>query len=122
MPVPSLLRPAPWSEEHRTTTLVDVDLFRTIASDSAGLGLGPSGHCVEHLQGMLLTPEGQEALYAAALRIGADEVRQGQISSLVRAFRVGSLTGLQESQKKTRGIVVGDVLRKSVSKTLVKCH
>ncbi len=43
-------------------------------------------------------------------------------STLVRAFRVGSLTGLQESQIKTRGIVVGDVLRKAVSKTVVKSH
>ena len=102
---PIRLFPLPdvWSPEQRETTLPRDALFRTIALDNSSGGNGASGLLGTHVQPLLASREGREALYSAALRIGAGEVPSDENDPVARAYRAAIMLGLQPSPSKTRG-------------------
>ena len=96
---------------------IDRDWFlvslRTARRGAAG---GPSGMTAEHLRVLLHHERDSDLLYEMAL----DIVRADIPEAVLEAIRLGRMTALQKPGGGVRGIVVGDILRRLVAKTLAQ--
>ena len=96
---------------------IDVDKFqhnlRTARRGAAG---GPSGMTSEHLKIVLESPACANLLGEAASQLAQGDIPE----EVVRAIRMGRLTALQKPDGGVRGIVVGDVFRRVVARTIAQ--
>ena len=88
----------------------------TFVSLDQELFAGPSGMTAEHLRPMLESAEDTELLASFADTFAEGEVPQKNVD----AIRMGRMTALRKSDGGVRGIVVGDLFRRLVFRTLAK--
>ena len=95
----------------------DEDKFQhNLRTSRRGAAGGPSGMTAEHLRVVLDSPSCTSLLCEAA-----SQLAQGHIpDEVVRAIRLGRLTALQKPDGGVRGIVVGDVFRRLVARTIAQ--
>ena len=95
----------------------DEDKFQhNLRTSRRGAAGGPSGMTSEHLRIVLDSPSCTSLLCEAA-----SQLAQGHIpDEVVRAIRLGRLTALQKPDGGVRGIVVGDVFRHLVARTIAQ--
>jgi hypothetical protein len=87
-----------------------------LRSSKRGSAPGPSGMTSEHLQVLLDNEPCSSLLHAAA-----EHLARAQIPDVIQAaIRVGKLTALRKPAGGVRGIVVGDVLRRLVARTMAQ--
>ena len=99
--------------------LLDLDQFKfreCIHSARRGAAAGPSGMTVELLKPMLESGVDIQHLYDVASGFARGEV----LPEVVDALRMGRMTALQKDDGGVRGIVVGDVFRRVVARTIAK--
>ena len=96
---------------------LDEECFcRNLRSGRRGAAPGPSGMTCEHLQ-LLLESERESNL----LHQVADLIATGQVPPMaLQTMRLGRLTALKKPDGGVRGIVVSDVLRRLVARTIAK--
>ena len=105
--------------EHRLEVepALDRDWFlvslRTARKGAAG---GPSGMTAEHLRVLLRNERDSDLLYEMVL----DVVRADISDVVLEAIRIGRMIALQKFGGGLRGIVVGDILRRLVARTLAQ--
>ena len=105
--------------EHRPEVepALDRDWFlvslRTARKGAAG---GPSGMTAEHLRVLLRNERDSDLLYEMVL----DVVRADISDEVLEAIRIGRMVALQKPGGGVRGIVVGDILRRLVARTLAQ--
>ena len=95
----------------------DVDLLlKNLRTSRRGAAAGPSGMTTEHLKIILDSTECC-ALFGEVATLFA----RGQIPrEILEGVRVGRMTALQKPDGGVRGIVVGDVVRRLVARTLAQ--
>ena len=76
----------------------------------------PSGMTAEHLRVLLQNERDSDLLHEMAL----DVVRADIPHEVLEAIRIGRMTALHKSGGDVRGIVVGDIIRRLVAKTLAQ--
>ena len=81
-----------------------------------GAAAGPSGITAEHFKPMLETEVDSRHLYEVAVGFARGEAPQ----EVVNALKMGRMTALQKDDGGVRGIVVGDVFRMLVARTIAK--
>ena len=92
------------------------ELFaQVLRSSRRGAAAGPSGMMAEHLRPMFESTEDTELLVSFADTFAKGEAPQ----EIVDAIRMGRMTALRKLDG-VRGIVVGDLFRRLVSRTLAK--
>ena len=89
---------------------------KNLRSARRGAAAGPSGMTVEHLQPLLDHPRALHSMFLLAERLARADVPP----SIVDAIRQGRLTALRKPSGGVRGIVVGDVIRRVVARTLAQ--
>ena len=96
---------------------LDVDLLlKNLRTSRRGAAAGPSGTTTEHLK-ILLDSTECCALFGEVAILFA----RGQIPpEILEGVRVGRMTALQKPDGGVRGIVVGDVMRRLVARTLAQ--
>ena len=77
---------------------------------------GPSGMLADHLQPMLDTARDTSLLFQFASVLACGHAS----STAVEAIRMGRITALRKPTGGVRGIIVGDVLRRLVARTMAK--
>ena len=96
---------------------LDKGMFsKNLRSARRGAAAGPSGMTVEHLQPLLDHPSALHSMFLLAERLARADVPP----SIVDAIRQGRLTTLRKPNGGGRGIVVGDVIRRVVARTLAQ--
>ena len=91
-------------------------MMKTLRSVKKGSAGGPSGMTVEHARPLL-----ESGACTALLGEVATQFARGQIpEEVLPAVRLGRMTALQKPDGGVRGIVVGDVFRQLVGRTLAK--
>ena len=87
-----------------------------LGTSRRGAAGGPSGMTAEHLRVVLNSPS-----CTCLLGEAVSQLAQGNIpEEVVRAIRLGRLTAIQKPNGGVRGIVVGDVFRRVVARTIAK--
>ena len=96
---------------------LDVDLlFKTLRSAKKGSVGGPSGMTVEHPRQLL-----ESGVCTTLLGEVATQFARGHVpEEVLPAVRLGKMTAFQKPDGGVRGIVVGDVFRRLVARTLAK--
>ena len=96
---------------------LDEDKFQhNLRTSRRGAAGGPSGMTAEHLRVVLDSPSCTSLLGEAA-----SQLAQGNIpEEVVRAIRLGRMTALQKPDGGVRCIVVGDVFRRVVARTIAQ--
>ena len=97
--------------------VLDIELMmKTLRSAKKGSAGVPSGMTVEHLRRLL-----ESGVCTALLGEVATQFARGQVpEQILPAVRLGKMTALQKPDGGVRGIVVGDVFRRLVGRTLAK--
>ena len=97
--------------------VLDIELMmKTLRSAKKGSAKGPSGMTVEHLRPLL-----ESGICTALLGEVATQFARGQVpEEVLPSVRLGRMTALQKSDGGVRGILVGDVFRRLVGRTLAK--
>ena len=90
--------------------------LKNLRSSKRGGASGPSGTTAEHLQVLLDDEASSELLHRAASQLAAANVPE----EITAAIRLGRLTALRKRDGGVRGIVVGDILRRLVARTLAQ--
>ena len=96
---------------------LDEGLFvQSLRSSRRGAAAGPSGMTADHLQPVLDTGRDTTLLFrfASVLARGQAPV------AAVEGVRMGRITALQKPNGGIRGIVVGDILRRLIARTMAK--
>ena len=94
---------------------LDEDVFnKNLRSSKKGAAAGPSGMTCEHLRPLLPDHRGLHLLFQIAERMAKAQVPE----AVVNFIRMGRLTALSKPDGGVRGIVVGDVLRRLVARTM----
>ena len=96
---------------------LDEDLFvQCVRSSRRGAAGGPSGMTADHLQPIL--ESGRDAVAFASF---ATSLAQGEVPpEALEEIRMGRITALSKPGGGVRGIVVGDILRRLVARTISK--
>ena len=96
---------------------LDVDiLLRNLRCSRRGAAGGPSGMTAEHLKPLL-----DSAVCSQMFGEVASQFARGRIpADVLAAVRVGRMTALQKPDGGVRGIVVGDVFRRLVARTIAR--
>ena len=89
---------------------------KNLRSARRGAAGGPSRMTVEHLQPLLDHPRALHNMFLLAERLARADVPP----SIVDAIRQGRLTALRKPSGGVRGIVIGDVIRRVVARTLAQ--
>ena len=96
---------------------LDFDRFvSNIRSAKTGAAPGPSGLTSEHLHPILENDSSLTALFRVGVLFSRGHVPPGALDAL----RLGRITALAKPDGGIRGIVVGDVLRRIVAKTIAQ--
>ena len=96
---------------------LDVDKFQhNLRTGRRGAAGGPSGMSGEHLKIVLESPACTALLSESASQLARAEMPEG----IVKAIWVGRMTILQKPDGGVRGIVVGDVFRRLVARTIAQ--
>ena len=96
---------------------LDEDVFcRNLRSARRGAAPGPSGMSCEHLQPLLESEGDMASMCQVATLLARDDV----VPSPLRILRMGRVTALRKPDGGVRGIVVSDVLRRLVARTMAK--
>ena len=96
---------------------LDFDRFvSNIRSAKRGAAPGPSGLTTEHLHPILENDSSLTALFRVGVLFSRGHVPPGALEAL----RLGRITALAKPDGGIRGIVVGDVLRRVVAKTIAQ--
>ena len=96
---------------------LDDDTFcRNLRSARRGAAPGPSGMTCEHLQPLLESERDSGLLCQVANLLARGEIPP----TALQALRMGRLTALKKEDGGVRGIVVSDVLRRLVARTMAK--
>ena len=96
---------------------LDGELFlQCVRSSRRGAAGGPSGMTAEHLQPILENGRDAAALVSFATALAQGEVPQEALDGI----RMGRITALSKPDGGVRGIVVGDILRRLVARTISK--
>ena len=85
--------------------------LRTARREAAG---GPSGMCTEHLRPLLDNDVDSNRVFEVSQAFAQAKIPD----EIASALRVGQLTALRKPNGGVRGIVVGDVIRRRVAKTI----
>ena len=97
---------------------LDKGMFsKNLRSARRGAAAGPSGMTVEHLQPLLDHPVGVAFNVLVGRAVGQS---RRSTPSIVDAIRQGRITALRKPSGGVRGIVVGDVIRRVVARTLAQ--
>ena len=112
-PLPARLR----NLEPDTQFQLDEDKFaRNVRSAKRGAAPGPSGMTTDHLRPLLKSHQDTQLMCKLAGRFA-----QGQVpDNIVAAVRLGRMTALVKPAGGVRGIVVGDVFRRLVARTVAQ--
>ena len=81
-----------------------------------GAAAGPSGMLADHLQPMLDTARDTSLLFQFASVLACGHAHP----TAVEAIRMGRIGSSKETHWRVRGIIVGDVLRRLVARTMAK--
>ena len=103
-------------EPEEQLDLSSAALFKNIRKARRGAAGGPSGMTVEHLRPLLECDRALDSLHKFAHIMARGEVPD-RIEPVVR---LGRLTALRKPDGGVRGIVVGDVLRRLVARTIAQ--
>ena len=96
---------------------LDIDLLlQNLRNSRRGAAGGPSGMTTEHLKILLESATGSSLLGEAATMFARGRIPE----EILIAVRVGRMTALQKADGGIRGIVVGDVFRRLVARTIAK--
>ena len=101
------------------TTLFELDedrFLKNLRSSRRGAAPGPSGMTNEHLRPLLDDARGRKLLFA----VGEQLARAAVPPEVVEMIRGGRLTALSKPDGGVRGIVVGDIVRRLVSRTIAQ--
>ena len=104
---------------HQPECPVDIDeqvFARILRTARRGAAAGPSGMTSEHLRPLLDSDHDMSALSDFANSFARGEVP----AEVVEVLRMGRMTALRKPDGGVRGIVVGDMFRRLVSRTLAK--
>ena len=117
---PRLIVPVPpeiMSHTLRVPFALDSDKFlKNVRSAKRGAAAGSSGVTVEHLRPLLDSVTDQQWLCKLA-----EQFAQGRITpTVIEAIRMGKMTALRQANGGVRGIVVGDVVRRLVVRTMAQ--
>ena len=95
---------------------LDEGMFANVRSAQKGAAPGPSGMAVEHLRPLLDNLRDVHMFF-----LMAEQLVQGRAPEVaVQAIRLGRLTALRKPDGGVRSIVVGDVVRRLVSRTVAQ--
>ena len=95
--------------------VMDDDRFnKNVRSAKRGAAAGPSGMTVEHLHPLLDFPKDLKLFNEVAERVARGQVPE----SIQAAIKMGRMTALSKDDGGVRGIVVGDVVRRLVARTI----
>ena len=96
---------------------LDEDKFQhNMRTSRRGAAGGPSGMTAEHLRVLLDSPSCTSLLGEAASQLAEGNIPE----EVVTAIRLGRMTALQKPDGGVRGIVVGDVFRRVVARTIAQ--
>ena len=91
-------------------------LSQNLRSARRGAAPGPSGMTSEHLRPLLDAPGDLHLFFKAA-----EQFAQASLPEpILEGIRLGRLTALQKPQGGVRGVVVGDIVRRLVAKTMAQ--
>ena len=95
----------------------DVDrLLKNLREARKGSAPGPSGMTSEHLKPLLESVECSRLLG----EVGTQFARGEMPEEILRGIKMGRMTALQKHDGGVRGIVVGDVVRRLVARTIAQ--
>ena len=96
---------------------LDIDLlFQNVRNSRRGATGGPSGMTTAHLRILLESAAGSSLLEEVAIIFARGRIPE----DILTVVRVGRMTALQKAEGGIRGIVVGDVFRRLVARTIAK--
>ena len=96
---------------------LDIDLLlENLRNSRRGAARGPSGMTTEHSKILLDSTPGSSLLGDVATIFARGQLPKDNLT----AVRVGRMTALQKLDGGVRGIVVGDVFRRLVARTIAK--
>ena len=97
--------------------VLDPDTFlKNVRSAKRGAAGGPSGMTVEHLRPILNSVRDQQLFFKLAENVA----RANLTPTVIEATRMGRMTALRKANGGVRGIVVGEVVRKLVARTMAQ--
>ena len=91
-------------------------LVANLRSARRGAAAGPSGTTTEHLRVLLDDEESAQLLYDAAQCLASGDIPQ----DILRGLRLGRMVALQKPDGGVRGLVMSDVFRRLVGRTLAQ--
>ena len=96
---------------------LDEDLsIECLRSSRRGAAAGPSGRTADHLQPVLDTERDSSLFFRLATVLAKGQAP----AAAVEGVRMGRTTALRKADGGVRGIVVGDILRRLVARTMAK--
>ena len=96
---------------------LDEGLFvQSLRSSRRGAAAGPSGMTADHLQPVLDTARDTSLFFQFATALARGQAP----AAAVEGVRMGRITALKKPNGGIRGIVVGDILRRLVARTMAK--
>ena len=96
---------------------VDMKTFlQNVRSSRRGAAPGPSGMTMEHLRPLLQSDRDSQLFY----EVGVEVSRGSAPDVFWDAFRMGRVTALTKPDSGVRGIVVGDVFRRLIARTIAQ--
>ena len=110
------LSPAVLNQVAEPCPMPDTLLLANLRSARRGSAAGPSGMTNEHLRLMLDDPGDFSLLHQAALRFANADVP----APILAAARLGRIVALRKPNGRVRALVVGDVFRRLVARTLAQ--
>ena len=97
--------------------VLDPDTFlKNVRSAKRGAAGGPSGTTVEHLRPILDSVRDQQLFYKLAENVA----KANLTPTVIEAIRMGRMTALRKANGGVRGIVVGEVVRRLVARTMAQ--
>ena len=96
---------------------LDPELFcKNVRSARRGATTGTSGMAVEHLLGLVESDHDLEVFASFARLVSQGCVLRG----VLEGFRLGRVTALQKPDGGIRGIIVGDIFRRLIARTIAQ--
>ena len=100
----------------RSVQLDKEEFLHSLRTARRGAAGGPSGMRTEHLRPLLDNEEDSNKFFAVAQSFAQADIPE----EILAVLRVGQMIALQKPNGGVRGIVVGDVVRRLVAKTMAK--
>ena len=100
----------------RPLTLNEQKFAQVLRSSRRGAAAGPSGMTADHLRIILDSLNDTHLLFS----MGEQKARANLPDAIVSAIRLGRMTALQQPAGGVRGIVAGDILRRTVGRTIAQ--